>query len=125
MSYCDLEIWKLSREAVIAIHEMTLISLPKFEAYEEGSQIRRSSKTTKSTIVEGYGRRRYKADWIHYLTIAHASNSETVDHLEYVWETGSLRDEALYRRLHALLDELGAKLNRFIAGVERSHRSEK
>jgi four helix bundle protein len=37
---------------------MTL-TLPKFEIYEEGSQIRRSSKSVTSMIVEGYGRRRY------------------------------------------------------------------
>jgi four helix bundle protein len=40
---------------------MTL-TLLKFEIYEEGSQIRRSSKSVKSTIVEGYGRRNYKSD---------------------------------------------------------------
>jgi hypothetical protein len=48
-----------------------------------------------------------------------------VDHLETLWDTGSLRDEAVYQRLHALLDELGAKLNRFLAAVEREHRSVK
>jgi len=66
MSYRDLEIWKLARQTVIAIHKMTL-QLPKFEFFEEGSQIRKSSKTTKPTIVEGYGRRRYKQDWIKFL----------------------------------------------------------
>ncbi len=59
MSYKNLEIWKLAREVVIEVHEMSL-KLPKFEMYETGSQIRRSSKTVKSTIVEGYGRRKYK-----------------------------------------------------------------
>ena len=54
MSYKNLEIWKLSRELVIDIHNMTLNELPKFELYEEGSQIRKSSKSVKSTIVEGY-----------------------------------------------------------------------
>ncbi len=53
MSYRKLEIWQLSREVVIEIHQMTLERLPKFEMYEEGSQIRRASKSTKSTIVEG------------------------------------------------------------------------
>jgi four helix bundle protein len=53
MSYKNLEIWQLARELVIEIHKMTL-TLPKFEMYEEGSQIRRSSKSVKSTIVEGY-----------------------------------------------------------------------
>jgi four helix bundle protein len=52
MSYKKLDIWKLSKEVVIDIHEMTL-KLPKFELYETGSQIRRSSKSIKSNIVEG------------------------------------------------------------------------
>jgi len=66
MSYKNLEIWKLAREVVIDIHKMTLEKLPKFEIFEEGSQIRKSSKSLKSTIVEGYGRRRYKQEFIRF-----------------------------------------------------------
>ncbi len=51
MNYKDLEIWKLAREIVIEIHKMSLNELPKFEMYEVGSQIRRSSKSVKSNIV--------------------------------------------------------------------------
>ena len=51
MSYKNLEIWQLAKELVIEIHKMTL-TIPKFEMYEEGSQIRRSSKSVKFTIVE-------------------------------------------------------------------------
>src|ERR1700720_4083624 len=40
---------------------MTMRDLPKFEIYEEGSRIRRSVKSIRSNIVEGYGRRRYLA----------------------------------------------------------------
>ena len=58
MSYRDLEIWKLAREIAIAVHRMTLQNLPKFEMYEEASQIRRSAKSISANIVEGYGRRR-------------------------------------------------------------------
>jgi four helix bundle protein len=58
MSYKRLEIWKLTDELIVEIHEMTLTRLPKFEMYEEGSQIRRSGKSIKSTIVEGYDRKR-------------------------------------------------------------------
>jgi len=53
MSYKNWKIWKLACEIVIEIHKMTLTNLPKFEIFEEGSQIRRSSKSVKSTIVEG------------------------------------------------------------------------
>ncbi len=125
MSYRNLQIWQLSREAVIDVHKMTLQRLPKLEMYEEGAQIRRSMKSVESNIVEGYGRRRYKQDYVKFLTYAHASCDETIDHLETLFETGSLADELLYRNLHERLDVLGGKLNRFIQGVEREHRSVK
>ena len=81
MSYRNLEIWNLAREVVIYVHEMSF-ELPKFEMFEEGQQIRKSSKTVKSCIVEGYGRRRYKQEWIRFLVYALSSNDETTDHLE-------------------------------------------
>jgi four helix bundle protein len=70
---------------------MTL-PLPKFEQFEEAQQIRRSSKTVRSCIVEGYGRRRYKADFIKFLIYSLSSNDETIDHLETLFETESLKD---------------------------------
>ena len=121
MSYRDLEIWKLAKEGAIGVHRMTVQELPKFEMYEEGSQIRRSVKSIRSNIVEGYGRRRYKQEFIRFLVFAHASCDETIDHLEGLFETGSLTNEVTYRDLRAQLDLLGRKLNVFIEGVEREH----
>jgi four helix bundle protein len=80
-------------------------------------------KSVKSNFVEGYGRRRYKQEFIRFLTYAHASCDETIDHLDTLFETGSLSDKALYQDLRERLDSLGGKLNRFIQGVESSHRS--
>lgn len=57
-SYRDLDIYKKAHKLAIEIHEMSL-RLPKFEIYEQASQIRKSSKSIKSTIVEGFGRRSY------------------------------------------------------------------
>ncbi len=92
---------------------------------EEGSQIRKSSKSVKSTIVEGYGRRRYKQEFIRFLTYAAGSNDETIDHLETLFETGSLTEEDLYRDLSDRLDKLGRKLNLFIKSVSKGHLSER
>ena len=125
MSYKNLEIWQLARELVIDIHKMTLNKLPKFEMFEEGGQIRRSIKSVISTIVEGYGRRRYKQEFIRFLTYAIASNDETVDHLETLYETKSLSDEPLYQSLYDRSDLLGKKLNLFIQSVGKGHMSEK
>jgi four helix bundle protein len=123
MSYRDLEIWKLARQAAIAVHRMTIQDLPKFEMYEEGSQIRRSAKSIRSNIVEGYGRRSYKQEFIRFLIFAHASCDETIDHLETLFETGSLTNETTYRELSSCLDLLGRKLNVFIESVKREHRT--
>ena len=124
-SYRDLEIWQIARELVIDIHRMTLTELPKFEMYEEGRQIRKSIKSVKSTVVEGYGRRRYKQEFIRFLTFSIASNDETIDHLETLFETDSLRNEALFKDLYGRLQMLGKKLNNFIKAVEKGHLSEK
>ena len=123
MSYRNLEIWKLSCRLVVDIHKMSLTKLPKFELFEEGTQIRRSMKSIRSNIVEGYGRRRYKAEFIDFLTYAQASSDETIDHLEILFETGSLTDEPLFQDLFKRLDELGRKINLFTQSVEAAHRS--
>src|SRR6185503_8681202 len=124
MSYKKLKIWELARAVVIDLHEMTL-KLPRFELFEEGSQIRKSSKTTKAAIVEGYGRRRYKQDWIKFLVYALSSNDETMDHLENLWDTKSLSDELIYTTLKNKIETLGKMLNKFLQAVEKDHQSPK
>ncbi len=120
MSYKNLEIWKLADQVAVEIHEMTLTKLPKFEMFEEGSQIRRSCKSVKSNIVEGYGRKRYKAEFIKFLVYSLGSNDETIDHLETLFKTKSLQDEVLYNYLHAKLEIVGKKINLFIKGVDNT-----
>jgi four helix bundle protein len=120
MSYKKLEVWQIANKIVIEIHRMTLEDLPKFEMYETGRQIRKSSKSIQSNIVEGYGRRKYQQDYIHFLIIAFGSQQETVDHLETLYSTGSLKREKVYESLKEDLDHLGRKLNRFIEKISLS-----
>jgi four helix bundle protein len=104
---------------------MTLTKLPKFEAFEEASQIRRSIKSVKSCIVEGYGRRRYKQEFVRFLTYSLASCDETADHLDTLIITGSSQDMPLSDDISSKLETLGRKLNLFLQSVERGHQSEK
>lgn len=116
-SYNDLEIYKLSYEYALEIHEMTM-HLPSYEQYEQGSQIRRSSKSIKDNIAEGYGRRRYKAEFIRFLIFAHASCDETISQLNMISETHYKENP-----LNDLLDkynQLGGKINNFIKYVENN-----
>lgn len=116
-SYRELEIYKESKRLGIEIHKMS-IGLPKTEMYEEGSQIRRSSKSVTSLIVEGYGRRRYKAEFIKYLVYAQSECDETIVHLDFLFETSSLQNEKLYQALKSEYDILSKKINKFIQWVE-------
>jgi four helix bundle protein len=120
-SYEDLEIFALSKELVVKIHKISLENLPKYEMYEEGSQIRRSSKSIVANIVEGYGRRRYKNDFLQFLTYAISSCDETKAHLEMLFETGSLPEKE-FHDLIAGYKKLGAKLFNFRASVSKTHR---
>ncbi len=123
--YKKLRIWEQSRELVIEIHRMTLSNLPKFEMYEEGSQIRRSMKSVKSNIVEGYGRRRHKAEYVRFLDFSYASALETIDHLETLQETDSLRDAKLFTSLHEGLVQLSKSIYLFTRGVETNHNEDR
>ena len=118
-SYRDLDVYRLAHALGVACHRMSM-KLPKHELYETGSQLRRSSKSVSANIVEGYGRRRYKAEYIRFLVFAHASCDETGEWLEYILD--------LYADLRAptqqamdLANETGGKLNRFIQAVEEKH----
>lgn len=124
MSYKNLQICVLAKEVVNEIHKMSL-NLPKFETYEVGSQIRRSSKSVKSNIVEGYGRRDYKNEYMRFITFALASNDETINHLETLFETGSLPDKETYNEIREKLEKLGKKINQFLQSIKRQHISEK
>jgi len=120
-SYKDLEIYKLSRDLAVEVHQFSL-TLPHYEMYEEGSQVRKSSKGIPSCIAEGYGRKRYKAEFVKFLVYAHASCDETILHLNLLKDT----HEDSVSKIKPLIDsyeELGAKINRFIAYVEKEWNS--
>lgn len=122
-SYRDLEIYKISYDLAVKVHKYSL-TLPQYEVYEEGSQVRKSSKGITSCIVEGYGRRRYKAEFIKFLIYAHASCDETIQHLNFIKDTHN----EYISKVKPLIDsyeELGRKMNRFIKYVEDEWNSKK
>jgi len=116
-SYKELEIYQLSYELAVKVHKFTL-RLPKYEQYEEARQVRKSSKGITSCIVEGYGRRKYKADFIKFLIYSHASCDETIVHLNFIKDTHNVDNKEINIFLEKY-DELGRKINKFIQYVEK------
>jgi len=121
--YQRLEVWRLARDLSVEVHRMTLEELPRFEMHEVGSQVRRSAKSIRANIVEGYGKRRYKLDFLRHLTYALGSAQETLDHLDTLHETGSLASSVRHGELKVRTQILIAKLSTFMRGVELHHRS--
>ena len=114
-SFKDLEIYQIAFDLAFKVHNASL-KLPQFELYEQGSQIRRSSKRIKDTIAEGYGRRKYKAEYIRYLIFAIASCDETHSQLDMLIK--------LYKDIEELPElmvsyiTLGKKINNYIKYVD-------
>jgi four helix bundle protein len=116
-SYRDLKIYSEARRLAIEIHKMTL-TLPKFELYEEGSQLRKSSKSVAANIVEGYARNRYKKDFVKHLVVSQGECDETIFHLEMVYCTGSLTDEEKFNQYRDAYDKLSKMINRYIQWLD-------
>lgn len=118
-SYRDWPMYQLAFKLAVEVHRMSL-RLPKYEMYEEASQIRRSSKSIPANPAEGYGRRRYKNEYIKFLIYALASCDETRVHLDLLRETGSLSVKR-----HDYFTEqytvLGKQLNKFLQSIIKGH----
>ncbi len=118
--YGSLEIYQEAHRLAVEIHGMTM-KLPPFEAHEEGSQIRRSSKSVPAQIAEGYALRKYRDEFLHYLHRALASSDETPAHLRLLRDTKSLKDPQAFSSLSTGYETLSKRIASFIIGVERNH----
>ena len=116
-SYRDLDIYKNAHRLAIVVHEVSL-TLPKYELYETGSQIRRASKSISHNIVEGYGRKKYKKDFIKFLIYAQSSCDEVNDQLDFINEIHKKEEPLL--ELKEEYEILGKQINKFIQYVEEN-----
>lgn len=117
-NYKDLDIYNLSLYLFYKSHTASL-QLPKYELYELGSQLRRSSDSVVTNIVEGYGRKKYKQDFIKFLTYSHASTLETICHLEKLEFLYPLLSDEM-KLIKKEYDMLGAKIFSFLRYVEKN-----
>ena len=118
MSYRNLDIYKISFELFIKTHPLSL-KLPKFELYELGSQLRRSSDSVVSNIIEGYGRSIYKKEYERFLVFTHSSCDETIGHLEKIIILyPEIKSD--FEELHKEYNLLGGKINNYLKWVREN-----
>lgn len=96
--------------------------MPNPDRYEVGSQLRRSSQSIKDNIVEGYGSRRYKSDFIKFLAYSYSSLLESLSQCEFL---NIIYPNNEWDKISVELDILGAKINKFIKFVESNWNTER
>jgi four helix bundle protein len=118
-SYKDLSVYQSAFQLAKEVHILSF-KMPKYETYELGSQVRRSAQSIRANLVEGYGRRKYKADFIKFLIYADGSLLETESHLKMIAELYTIEGTLTIIEKYQLL---GKQLNKFIQYVETNWRS--
>lgn len=92
MKYEDLKIYQLAKKLRDELYQ-DLIKIPHYWKNKEVDQAIRSSSSSVSNIVEGFGRRFYPKDFYRFLDISLASSDETQNHVLSLHEKGHLNDE--------------------------------
>ena len=107
-SFEELEIYKLSYELALKIHERTK-SFPEEERYDLTGQIRRASKSIPTNIAEGYGRYS-KEEFKRFLKIGLGSCNEMQVHLRFCKDLRYMKQEE-YEKYKEEYIKLGKMLN--------------
>jgi len=115
--YKELQVYIKSYDLAMRIFHVSK-SFPKDELFGLTSQIRRSSRSVCSNIVEGYRKRRYQAHFISKLTDADMENSETLVWINFALSCGYINTET-NNLLSQKAEEIGRILNFMINHSEK------
>lgn len=93
MNVEDLEVYKKLFELALEVHAATM-TFPKFEMYELGSQLRRSSNSAPANLAEGFGNKHTNL-YTESINRAQGEIRETKHHLRMAERKGNLSDNQL------------------------------
>lgn len=117
-SFEDLEIWKLSHNAVLKTYHVTK-KFPKEELFVLTSQYLRSAISVPANIAEGMGRYS-KKEFIKYLIIARGSTEESRYFVILAKDLGYLSKDD-YFDLHSSYQLIGKKINALINSLKNKN----
>jgi four helix bundle protein len=112
-SFEDLEVYQRLCQLHLEINEQTL-KFPKFELYELGSQIRRSSNSAPANIAEGWNNRHINI-YLEGINRAMGELQETLHHLNMAYKKGYFSSEE-----HEGYRSRYMEAARMLRGLERS-----
>ena len=89
----DLEVYQKLFKLALEVHELSL-TFPRFELYELGSQLRRSSNSAPANLAEGFGNKHTNI-YLESISRAQGEIRETKHHLRVVYEKRYITKEKL------------------------------
>ena len=106
-SFQELKVYQKLKALHLEVHNETL-AFPKFETYELGSQVRRSSNSAPALIAEGWGSRHTNM-YIEAINRSLGEVRETQHHTDVAKDKKYLT-EARFQELDTRYDECGRML---------------
>ena len=116
-SFQDLDVYRRLVELHLEIHRASL-GFPRFEMYELGSQLRRSSNSIPANLAEGWNNK-HSAMYVESINRAQGELRETKHHLSVAFQKGYFV-ETQFSDLYARYDECARMLQRLKEAIERS-----
>ena len=107
-SFFDLEVYQIARKLAKEIFLLTK-KFPPEEKYSLTDQIRRSSRSVKANIAEGYGKKIYIDVFKRHLVDSLGSKDETISWLASAFDCNYI-SESEYKTLAGEYDKLGSKI---------------
>lgn len=111
-SYRNLQVYQLSKDFVLFVYKL-LRQFPKEETYALCDQLRRSSVSVPSNIVEGMSRTSLK-EQLHFIEIAYGSLCEAMCQLELAHELRYISEEQLKQA-----EEKVTSIAKMLSGLKR------
>lgn len=124
-SFRELRVYQELRSLHLQVNRLSL-EFPKFEMYELGSQVRRSSNSAPALLAEGWGSRHTNM-YIEAINRSKGEVRETQHHLdmacakEYVAHARWTELDAAYERCDRMLERLHERLNEWQGSTRTGH----
>jgi len=114
-SYEDLDVYQKLFELHLEVHDLTL-TFPKFEMYELGSQLRRSSNSMPANLAEGWNNKHINM-YLEGINRAFGEMRETKHHL-----TVAFRKKYMDKNRFDVFMERYEECGRMLKGLEQALR---
>lgn len=114
----DLDVYIKLCDLAIEIHDLTL-TFPRFELYEVGSQLRRSSNSAPANLAEGFNNKHTNI-YTECISRAQGEIRETKHHLRMVFRKKYIPEE----KLNCFLDKYDI-CGKMLTNLERSLENKK